>query len=354
VVLSLAATRQRLYLGGGGGGGHVASYRMSDGRKYWQPATDGDVTGVAPYHGWLFVTGHFTTVNGVPGHVHLALMNATTSKVNAGWTPGANSLLGTFPAVAYGQQVYTGGDFTKIGATPRQSHAHFAAFSDTVTDSTSPTITRPPSVAMRAGTTIGSAVPVTLSWGGTDDVSGICRFTIRQAIDSGAYGLLTPVLPRFTSLPRALRFNATYRFHVTATDCSDNVSTVSGGTARVGVYQNGSPSITYSGSWKRASVSGASGGGISYTTRRGSGAALNFTGRQVAWVASKSAGRGRANVYVDGQLIKVVDLHAGSLVRRQVVFTRTFPTAGAHRIKVIAQGTPGRPMVDVDAFLVLR
>ena len=152
-----------------------------------------------------------------------------------------------------------------------------------------------------------------------------------------------------------MRPNSGYSFSAAATDCSDKGSgVVTAPAARIGIFQNSSPAITYSGRWKRTAASGASGGSITYTTQGGAGAALNFTGRQVAWVASRSAGRGRASVYIDGHLIKIVDLHAASLARRKVVFVRTFTSAGPHRIKVIARGTAGRPMVDVDAFLVLR
>jgi hypothetical protein len=34
-------------------------------------------------------------------------------------------------------------------------------------------------------------------------------------------------------------------------------------------------------------------------------------------------------------------------------FTKTWAIAGQHRIKITTLGTPGRPRVDVDAFIVL-
>ena len=36
------------------------------------------------------------------------------------------------------------------------------------------------------------------------------------------------------------------------------------------------------------------------------------------------------------------------------LFSRTFPTVGSHTLTVVAEGTSGRPSVDVDAFIVLR
>jgi hypothetical protein len=352
-VLGLTANNSFLYVAGSGGGGHVASYRLSDGRLRWQPPLDGDATQVALHRGKLFIVGHYAHFGGVV-HRHMLFLDALTGKADHSWTTGTNTTLGTFAAFAYGQQVYAGGEFTKI-ITPQTVQQGIAQFSDTdPADVTAPTITRAPRPSMVLGSTIGATVPVTLSWAGSDNLAGICRYTVQRKVN-GATANLVPALPKLTSLPTAMRVNTGYQFLVSATDCADNVTaSPTAGSGRIGIFQNSSPAIAYSGHWKRTAASGSSGGSITYTTQRGAGAALNFTGRQVAWVASRSAGRGRASVYIDGHLVKVVDLHAASLARRRVVFVRTFTAAGPHRIKVIARGTSGRPMIDVDAFLVLR
>jgi trimeric autotransporter adhesin len=351
-VLGLGASSSTLYGGGAGGGGHMPAYRLSDGHLRWQAVTNGDITQVSMYHGEVFAVGHFNTF-GAQSRRHLALINGTTGKVDLTWHPSANSPLGAFAGLAYGQQVYAGGDFTKIGGVDQQG---FAAFSDTVADNTAPAITRAPDVRMAAGTTIGTTyIPVTLSWAGTDNLSGICRYTVQEAINSGAFANAVPAFPKATSMLRSVRPNFSYHFKAAAKDCSDNASgLVSGPTDRISIFQNSSPAIGYAGRWTRARVSGSSGGSISYTTQRNASAVLHFTGRQVAWVASRSAGRGRAAVYIDGHLIKVVDLHSLRTARRQIVFVRTFASAAAHTIRIVCQGTAGRPMVDVDAFLVLR
>jgi hypothetical protein len=352
-VLGVTANGSYLYVAGAGGGGHVASYRLSDGGLRWQPPLDGDATQLALHRGKLFIVGHFAHFGGVV-HRHLLFLDAKTGLADHSWTTGTNQTLGTFAAFAYGQQVYAGGDFTNI-VSPNTAQHGFAQFSDTdPADVTAPTITRAPRPSMLLGSTIGATVPVSLSWAGSDGVAGICRYTVQRKVN-GVTANLVPALPKLTSLATAMRANTGYQFLVSATDCADNVTaSPTAGSGRIGIFQNSSPAITYSGHWKRTAASGASGGSITYTTQRGAGAALNFTGRQVAWVASRSALRGRASVYVDGHLVKVVDLHAASLARRRVVFVRTFTSTGPHRIKVIARGTAGRPMIDVDAFLVLR
>jgi hypothetical protein len=351
-VESLAETPSWLFAGGAGGGGHMPSYLLSGGKQRWDAGANGDVTGVSIYHGEIFAAGHYTQF-GAQTRLHLALIDDVSGKVDLTWHPSANSVLGTFVALAYGQQIYTGGDFTKIGGVDQQG---LAAFSDTVTDSTPPTISKAPNVAMVAGTTIGTYIPVTLSWAGHDNLAGVCRYNLQEAINSGAFANAVPPFPTATSMARSLRPNFTYHFKAFDTDCSDNVgSTVAGPSDRIGIFQNSSPSIHYTGSWTRgARVSGASGGTVNLTTHAGAGASLTFTGRQVAWVASKTATRGRASVYIDGHLVRTVDLHAAGTHRRQIVFVRTFTTAGTHTIRIVNQGTAGRPSIDIDALLVLH
>ena len=86
----------------------------------------------------------------------------------------------------------------------------------------------------------------------------------------------------------------------------------------------------------------------------GASAALHFTGREVAWVASLSPGSGDARVLIDGRAVAIVHLHASRPVQRRVVFTRSWATAGAHTIKIVALGTRAHPQVTLDALLTLR
>jgi hypothetical protein len=351
-VLSLAETSNTLWAAGAGGGGHMRSYRMSDGLQGHETTSNGNIASVSMYHGEVLAVGHFTTY-GVQKRKHVALINGSTGKVDLGWGPWLlGTPLGGFSGLGYGQQVYVGGDFIRVDSTPQQS---LASFSD-VKDTTPPTITRAPNVLMRAGGTLGSTLPVTLSWAGTDNRSGICRYVVRQAIGSGSFSRITPSFPTALSMTRALKPNVTYTYRAYAKDCSDNISgAATGQSATVAVVQNSNSRLKYGGSWHRNyRVSSASGGSISYTTRKYANVQLNFTGRQIAWVASKSSTRGRAWVYVDGKLIKVVNLYSRSKLRRQIVFTRAFAKDGAHRIRIYNQATRGHSMIDLDAFVVVR
>jgi hypothetical protein len=89
----------------------------------------------------------------------------------------------------------------------------------------------------------------------------------------------------------------------------------------------------------------------------GASASHTFTGRQVAWIASRGPNRGRAKVFVDGALAATVDLHAGSMRHRQVAFVARWEDAGPHSIvvKVISKGSASSgSRVDADAFITLN
>jgi hypothetical protein len=49
-----------------------------------------------------------------------------------------------------------------------------------------------------------------------------------------------------------------------------------------------------------------------------------------------------------------VDLRTSSTQHRRVVYARTFGSSGTHTIEWRVLGTSGRPMVSLDAFVVLR
>ena len=351
-VLGLAETSSYLFAAGGGGGGHLPSYKLSDGSLRWTASPDGDVASVSIYHGEVLAGGHFNQMGAQVRH-HAALLNPTTGKVDLTWAPDFNQVLGVWPVLGYGQQAYAGGDFTKVGSVDQQG---LAQFSDSVVDTTAPTLTALPNVHMAVGTTIGASVPVTLAWKGSDAVSGICRYSVRQAVNAGAPVNVIPARPTNTSVGRGLVPSTNvYHFSVQATDCSDNATAyIAGPTAQVVSVQNTNPLIKYSGVWRRLPSAGTAGGSITSTSAKNASAKLTFTGRQVAWVASKSKLRGQAAVYIDGVKVKTVDLHNPSLVKRRAVFTHGWTSNGTHTIRIVALGTPGRPAVDIDTLLTLK
>ena len=91
----------------------------------------------------------------------------------------------------------------------------------------------------------------------------------------------------------------------------------------------------------------AGGGG----PQRGPG--LGFTGYAVSWVAARGPARGAADVYVDGELVRRVDLHATTREARSIAFAKHWAANGKHTIEIVNVGTAGHPRIDVDAFIRL-
>jgi probable HAF family extracellular repeat protein len=115
-----------------------------------------------------------------------------------------------------------------------------------------------------------------------------------------------------------------------------------------------SAKIAYKGHWSRHTSSGAWNGHIMSSSTAGDSARFAFTGRRVWWIAPMGVGGGKARVFVDGQLKATVDLgvQPGSFTRRQTAYQQSWPSSGAHMIRIVVAGTAGRPRVDIDAFAV--
>jgi hypothetical protein len=111
-----------------------------------------------------------------------------------------------------------------------------------------------------------------------------------------------------------------------------------------------------------ASLTGAYGGKVKYSSVTGATARFTFTGRNVAWVAQKGSNRGKAEVYdVTGGtrvLLATVDLYSGTASPAQLVYVRSWTTSATRIIEVRVLGTKhassSGTRVDVDAFTTLR
>jgi hypothetical protein len=205
--------------------------------------------------------------------------------------------------------------------------------------------------------TPADGVPTKIQWQGSDTF-GIARYTLQQySYATGIWSNVSLPTPTTTSVILQLPPNVTTQFRVSGQDNNGNWSPVNAGapfTPRLS-QEN---AATYSGSWFGNSSSECwpmSSGGDSSTSMAGATANFTFTGKTVALVASTGPGYGRARVYVDGTLIQIVDLHSPTTRWRQVVFFRNglSPTS-THTLQVVAEGTAGRPWVNVDALAVIQ
>lgn len=215
-----------------------------------------------------------------------------------------------------------------------------------------PTTTRP--VTRITPTTVaGASVPVTLTWDGSDRGWGIARYHLERRMDGGAWKrVLSKKTKRFTT---SLAPGHAYQFRVRAIDKYGNVGYWDVGPSfRPRLVEDGAAPVVYTGDWTAVTDATARGGTLREASAAASQARFAFAGRDVAWLAERGPGHGIARVYVDGALAATVDLNTTLDAPARVVFRRHWGTKSDHTVRIVAQGTVGRPVVSLDGFAVLR
>jgi hypothetical protein len=188
----------------------------------------------------------------------------------------------------------------------------------------------------------------------TEAGSGIASFDIARSVDGGPYATWVSGT-RSTSLISSLSPSHTYRFRVRSRDAAGNVSVwVEGLTIKPALVQQTTSAITYRGTWSTSSRAEYSGGSVRYTASPTATASYTFTGRGIGLVTTTGTTRGQVKVYIDGVLVRTVDLYSSSLAYRRLAFSQMFASSGTHTIKLVPVGTSGRPRIDLDAFAVIR
>lgn len=222
-----------------------------------------------------------------------------------------------------------------------------ARYPDYYRPNTTPAVER-----IGVGTT-GSTVPVNLTWSGSDKGWGIAKYRLQRSIDGGAWHGVTLPTAKTTSITQQLPRGHRYQYRVRAVDKYGNVGYWDyGPTFRVQLL--GDASLTYSAGWSMEADPTALGGALHASGVAGAWARLSFTGRDVAWIAEKGPANGRARIYVDGVLRATIDLTAASDLARQVVFRAHWKAIGTHVVRIVLEGTLGRPTATVDGFAILK
>ena len=156
----------------------------------------------------------------------------------------------------------------------------------------------------------------------------------------------------------AIAPGAAYRFRLRATDTAGNTSSwVTTSAAKLALVQENATSITYAGTWKRVSMTAASGGYVKYATRSGATATLTFSGTSVALVTDTGPARGLAELWLDGHKVATLDLYSATVAKKQLVWAPTAPlAAGSHTLQLTVLGAKNAhstsTRVDLDAFAV--
>jgi GH25 family lysozyme M1 (1,4-beta-N-acetylmuramidase) len=121
------------------------------------------------------------------------------------------------------------------------------------------------------------------------------------------------------------------------------------------VEQSAAP-VTKTGTWSTLEAALASGGTYAVTREKGAAARLRFDGTGVDWITITGPNRGRAQVYLDGERVRAVDLYAR--VRTYDVALRVDGlTDGPHTLRIVATGRALRrssgSLIAIDRFDVL-
>ncbi len=329
----------------------------------WQIGFDGNVQAIAVSDGEVVAGGHFDNLCDLGTNCtnpivrrHIAALDPANGNLDTGWAPSVNSDLGVFALADTSAGLAVGGDFTKIGGVDQAHLAWMATGSSVPVDSAPPTITFAPAAILRKATTISHGrIPMLVRWAATDP-SGVCSYHVERSVAGDPWTTVALKKPTSRSKQISPRPSAaSIRYRVSATDCVGNTSSFTTGPAGVlSAVQDTSGRISYTRAWKRASAGQAYGNTIHVVSRAGATARFTFTGRQVAWAASRLPGRGVARIYLDGERVATVNLHSSTKMHRRIVFARVWSNSAEHRLTIVCAGTAGHPKVDVDAILTVR
>jgi len=244
-----------------------------------------------------------------------------------------------------------------------------------VTVENAPPIAAAPGARLVRGTRASlTGVPIRLSWAPAADQSPIVGYDLGQL---GEVPVVPPVDPAVVppvdpavvppvavlastggdlrSATLAIPFATPRSYAVRATDTPGNVGAWAvAAPVAVAVVGDSSSAVRRSAGWVGRASSFALGGRDISTTRAGAWLRHTFTGRGIALVGATGPLRGRAEVWLDGVRVATIDARSAVSAGRVLLYAAVVSPAVPHTIEVRVLGTPGRPRVDVDGFLVLR
>ncbi|MFL5778293.1 MAG: S8 family serine peptidase [Chloroflexota bacterium] len=253
---------------------------------------------------------------------------------------------------------------TPAGTYPVVVRAQIGTVADEVTvnivvnvDDVAPTTTNPTEglVAASSSSVSNSGPKVRTAWSGSDTGgSGLVKYELGERRGSGLWKGVGLSSPTSTSRVGVLPFSLAIVHRSRATDLVGNVGTWAQAARFIltGLSENTS-AAHYTAGWTSYGLTGTWGGRVRSAARVGMAVSFDFTGRSVGWVSTYGPDRGKASVYIDGTLVKTVDLKAAVRYSARMAFAANV-AAGPHTLRIVSQGTAGRPRVDVDGFVVMQ
>jgi hypothetical protein len=209
-----------------------------------------------------------------------------------------------------------------------------------------------PDVRPKLKGTIGSTIPMTVSWTASDAQSGLDYFRLQQKVDAGRWSTTSTVTGKSTT--RNFSVGPRYSYRVAGYDKAGNAAGWQTGLpSRVNRYAETSSVIEYAGTWTSSSSSTADGGTTKYTTSADAGATITFTGKAFGWVAPMSSTRGRAEIWIDGNYVEDVDTNNSTTAPRVIVYSVSWAASGPHTVEIRNLPTSTRQRIDIDAILIV-
>jgi hypothetical protein len=298
-----------------------------------------------------------TPTDGVLIHMRNDLPGGDSGPLLLDMTPNSR----TGDADFYDAALTTGRTFTdpatvftvkvvSVGSAGATVAVTFAA--GTTGDATPPAVTAPLEQIDVPNRITSTTVPVKLTWSGSDS-SGIAAYDLIVSTNGGAFVRDTSITTQ-TQRTYALTVGSRYQFGIRAKDNSGNWSAYRySNPLTVGITDEKTAFPTLGSGWTRKAWSSAFNGTYMETSVAGDWAEFTFTGRDIALVAPKFPSGGRAEVFCDGTSVGFANLYAATTTALNTVFWCRFTDSTRHTMKVVVEGTSGRPWFDIDAFAVL-
>jgi len=226
-----------------------------------------------------------------------------------------------------------------------------------VGDSTPPVV-EAPVARVYAPQKLTSTVGLHVEWPDATDESAVAAYELqRMKNNNGTWTSVALGSPTDTYVNMQLATGNIFEFRLRARDTEGNTSGwMMSAEAKLRIVQENGAAVTYSGTWKRPTLSGASGAYVRYANVVGRRATLTFSGSSVAFVSTLGPNRGIAAISLDGSFVENVDLYSSALNTAMAVNAYSGLGAGTHALEVRVTGTRNASStanrIDVDAFLI--
>jgi len=196
-----------------------------------------------------------------------------------------------------------------------------------------------------------SQTPVTFNWSGSDNV-GVSKYVLYYRTGASDWYELA-INASQTSATYNLAFDSSYEFAVGAYDAAGNLSQWS--LSGLFTPRNYAENVaSYTGSWFSYDNAAFMNGRLYESSQANAYMEVQVNSTtHFGLVGSEGPAYGRAFVYVDGAYSFTIDAYSASVVNRDVIGWVSFSSPSTHVIRVVLEGTAGRPYFDVDSILII-